>query len=89
MLERQIVQTLLRNIDTPELLLLTGARQTGKTTVLRQITEILKKQGKEVYYITLEDPEFLRLLNEHPERIWQIIPPQDGIRQVVLIDEIQ
>jgi predicted AAA+ superfamily ATPase len=31
----------------------------------------------------------LRLLNEHPDRIWQIIPRNDHVRQIVLIDEIQ
>jgi len=89
MFERQIITTLLRYIDTPELLLLTGARQTGKTTALRQLNDKLGQQGKIVHYITLEDPEYLRLLNEHPDRIWQIIPRREGVHQVVMIDEIQ
>ncbi len=89
MFERQIVSTIISKVETPEVLLITGARQTGKTTALKQIHDKLKKAGKDVYYLTLEDPEYLRLLNEHPDRIWQIIHPNNKERQIVLIDEIQ
>lgn len=89
MFERQIVSTIIDKVDTPEVLLITGARQTGKTTALKQIHDKLKEAGKDIFYLTLEDPEYLRLLNEHPDRIWQIIHPNNKERQVVLIDEIQ
>jgi len=89
MFERKIVSTIFSKIETPEILLITGARQTGKTTALKQIHDKLRETGKDVFYLTLEDPEYLRLLNEHPDRIWQIIPRNDQARLIVLIDEIQ
>lgn len=89
MLERDIVQQILNKAETPEVLVITGARQAGKTTALRQINARLSSAGREVYYLTLEDPEYLRILNEHPDRLWQIIPPHTAARQIVLIDEVQ
>ncbi len=87
--ERDIVAKILNRIASDELVLLTGARQTGKTTAMNQIQQKLKTQGEQTSYFTLEDPEFLQLLNEHPEKLWQIVPRYSGARKYVLIDEIQ
>ena len=58
-------------------LLLTGARQVGKTTLLRQLC------GKERTYITLDDPLVLSLARADPALFMQRFPAP------VLIDEIQ
>lgn len=58
-------------------LLLTGARQVGKTTFLKHLI------SKNMTYVTLDDPLVLRLAKEDPAIFFQrFIPP-------VLIDEIQ
>lgn len=89
MLERDIVSIILNRIASNELVLINGARQTGKTTALNQIHNRLKNLGEESYLFTLEDPEYLRLLNEHPDRLWQILPQFTDKKQYILIDEIQ
>lgn len=58
-------------------LLLTGARQVGKTTLLRH----LACEGRE--YVTLDDPLSRSLANEDPRLFLSRFPPP------VLIDEIQ
>ncbi len=58
-------------------LLLTGARQVGKTTLLRHASA----RGRA--YVTLDDPLVLRLAREDPGLFMQRFPPP------VLIDEIQ
>lgn len=58
-------------------LLLTGARQVGKTTLLRR----LASEGRA--YVTLDDPLLRRLAQEDPPLFLQRFPPP------VLIDEIQ
>ena len=58
-------------------LLLTGARQVGKTTLLKQLC------GKERTYVTLDDPLVLSLAREDPALFMQRFPAP------VLIDEIQ
>ena len=88
-MERKIVNQILERSETDEIILLTGARQTGKTTAIKQVADHLKQDGKLTFYFTLEDPDFLRTLNGHPDNIWQIIPkPQSG-KITILIDEIQ
>ena len=57
--------------------LLIGARQVGKTTLLRQLS-----QGTRAY-VTLDDPLVLSLAKEDPALFMQRFPPP------VLIDEIQ
>ena len=57
--------------------LLTGARQVGKTTVLRHLVE--QKRS----YVTLDDPLVLSLAKDDPALFLQRFPPP------VLIDEIQ
>lgn len=58
-------------------LLLTGARQVGKTTCMRYLAE------KERAYVSLDDPLILNLAKEDPALFMQRFPPP------VLIDEIQ
>ncbi|MFZ5586808.1 MAG: ATP-binding protein [Thermodesulfobacteriota bacterium] len=58
-------------------LLLTGARQVGKTTLLQHLG------GPERAYVSLDDPLVLRLAREDPALFMQRFPPP------VLIDEIQ
>lgn len=58
-------------------LLVTGARQVGKTTLLRRASA----RGRT--YVTLDDPLVLRLAREDPALFVQRFPPP------VLIDEIQ
>jgi len=58
-------------------LLVTGARQVGKTTLLRHASTRRRT------YVTLDDPLVLRLAREDPALFMQRFPPP------VLIDEIQ
>jgi predicted AAA+ superfamily ATPase len=58
-------------------LLLTGARQVGKTTLLKHLA------GKDRTYVTLDDPLVLSLAKEDPALFMQRFPAP------VLIDEIQ
>lgn len=57
--------------------LVTGARQVGKTTLLRTLTVANRR------YVTLDDPLVLRLARDDPALFIQSYPPP------VLIDEIQ
>ncbi|MFO8058882.1 MAG: ATP-binding protein [bacterium] len=58
-------------------ILLTGARQVGKTTLLQKL------KGKDRTCVTLDDPMILSLAQEDPALFMQRFPPP------VLIDEIQ
>ena len=66
MKHRSLFKTLWNYLSKKQITLLVGARQTGKTTLMQQMQSKLKMEGKLTFFISLEDPEILRLLDEHP-----------------------
>lgn len=76
-LERTIERTIRSTAEHFPALLLIGARQVGKTTVLRQVAE-----GDRTY-VTLDDPRNLEMARSDPALFMQRYPPP------VLLDEIQ
>ncbi len=78
------------SINTPQISLLIGARQVGKTTLIRQLQDELISKGKNVAFINLENKKFRKMLDETPENIFQLIPPlQEKTRLYLFIDEVQ
>lgn len=88
MVERNIWPTCEKNLDRKEIVLLIGARQVGKTTLLLRIEDYLKKKNEQVYYFSLENPSLLQDLNSNPENIFSYIPKQDK-KIFLLLDEVQ
>lgn len=64
-------------------LLVTGPRQVGKTTLLQKLMETQKEEGIERKYVTLDDPDARYLAKHDPALFLQRYSPP------VLIDEIQ
>ena len=64
-------------LDTMRVVVLTGARQTGKTTLAQ---ELGREDGR--VFITLDRPETLELAQRDPEALWE------GLERVT-IDEVQ
>src|SRR3990167_7763620 len=83
-LQKEIEEVLPR----PEFIVITGARQTGKTSLMLLLKDYLEKQGQACDYLNLENPEYLTALNQHPFNIFELLPSRNG-RQTVFIDEIQ
>ena len=92
---RDIFPELLRYLDQPEILLLVGARQVGKTTLMKMVLAHLRQRGEPehaLHYLDLEDMTLLHLLEGgHRELIgWLGAHGADLSRKVYLfIDEIQ
>lgn len=64
-------------------LLVTGPRQVGKTTLLQKLAEVQQQSGIERKYVTLDDPDVRYLAKHDPALFLQRYTPP------VLIDEIQ
>ena len=78
MFYKRSIETTLRSIsDTFPVLVLTGPRQTGKTTLLRSIAEKGRK------YVALDNPTDRALAKSEPELFLQRFSPP------VIIDEVQ
>ena len=90
---KEILVSLKEHLPDKRHSILIGARQVGKTTVVKQLGEYLKLQNKKVYYITFEDPEILAAVNSHPERIFNytFLPNDLKVkeRMYIIIDEVQ
>ncbi|MDF7800884.1 ATP-binding protein [Pontiellaceae bacterium B1224] len=89
-MKRFIYSDLIKHLPKKQVTLLVGARQVGKTTLLKQVNDHLKASGKPSFFLSLENRQTLQLLNESPQNLFQLIPaPMDGARMTLLIDEIQ
>lgn len=94
---REIDAKIKNHLDKKEYTILTGARQTGKTTLITQLFKELKTSGEKVYYLTLENADVLRDVNESPENIFKyalrpiapLVQTPKHKRVIVFIDEIQ
>jgi len=86
---RDITTESLRHLEADEILLFIGARQSGKTTILKQIRDHLERQNDVCYFINLEDPEYLEILNKSPKNIFKIFSLDLAQRSYIFIDEVQ
>lgn len=82
-IKRAAEDTLLRISKMFPVLLLTGPRQVGKTTLLQRLAEMQRGIGIERKYVTLDDPDVRYLAKRDPALFLQRYSPP------VLIDEIQ
>jgi len=76
-------------LPSDEVLLLVGARQAGKTTILHALQDELTAQGEKTFFLNLEDPDYQRILNQSPKSLFQIFPIDPKTKTTILIDEIQ
>jgi uncharacterized protein len=88
MYERKLLKAVKEHLGKNEVSVITGARQTGKTTILEQLYRFLTANGEEAYLFTLEEPAFLSALNENPENLFRFTRLSKE-RIFVLLDEIQ
>ena len=88
-LKRKLFQALADHLYEKEFTIVSGPRQSGKTTLLDQLGDHLKQRAEEVFQLTLEDHAILARLNQHPENLFDFVVREPGKRVFVLIDEIQ
>ena len=82
-IKRAVEDTIARVSKMFPVLLVTGPRQVGKTTLLQRMAEAQQSEGIERKYVTLDDPDVRYLAKHDPALFLQRYSPP------VLIDEIQ
>ena len=88
MITRSLYPDLLRHVLEKECTILIGARQTGKSTLLKQLQDALLQKGETVVLVNLERKDILLELNQSPENILRYFPAK-GTRNYLLVDEVQ
>src|SRR3989338_8329781 len=86
MINRNILNKLQQELTHPEIIILLGPRQVGKTTLLRMLEDYAKQKGKTTVFFDLEQPQILADFNRPDKEIEQIIS-ESG--EIVFIDEFQ
>ena len=88
MMKRNIFETLLAHLEKKEFTILTGARQTGKSTLLQQLENYCKEKKMPTIFLNLENKNILSELNKSPLNILNFLPTTEN-RTIIFIDEIQ
>jgi uncharacterized protein len=97
-IQRNIHQSVSNHLKRKEYTIVTGSRQSGKTSLVKAISQEAEKAHKHVTYLTLEDQDILSAVNSHPEEIFSYIvrPAKESLsekqkdeRVFLFIDEIQ
>jgi predicted AAA+ superfamily ATPase len=94
-LKRTVIDEINKYLHTDDIIVLHGARQVGKTSILYYLENQLKKQGNITHFIDLEDSRFVRILDEGIEAFIKhlqeegVLSAKQKKKTFVLIDEIQ
>lgn len=88
MIYRKLFEKLKAHISKKEFSILTGARQTGKSTLLRQLETFCKLDGIPTVFLNLENKSILAELNENPLNLLKFLPDTEKT-VVVFVNEIQ
>ncbi len=89
---REIFQKIIDYTKIPEIIVLHGARQVGKTTLMKMTIEHLKKEGTDnIFYLDLEKEKYLELCNSGYQNIIKYAEArkQNNKKTYIFIDEIQ
>lgn len=76
-------------LQSDDILIFVGARQAGKTTILKQLQAHVESGGEKAYFLNLEDPDYLKILNESPKGLFKIFSFDLSKRCCVFVDEVQ
>ena len=87
-IRRRLMTTLTEHLDHPEITMLVGPRQSGKTTILKQLDAQLRAGGRNTLWLNLDVEDDFRHLASQGALI-QKIRLELGSSGVVFIDEIQ
>jgi hypothetical protein len=69
-IQRKIHKKIREHLKRKEYTIITGSRQSGKTSLIQALYKELENEGETVSYITLEDQDILTALNSHPEEVF-------------------
>ncbi|MFZ3066302.1 MAG: ATP-binding protein [Nitrospirota bacterium] len=92
--KRTVIEEINKYLLSDDIIVLHGARQVGKTSILYYLTNHLKNNGNITYFIDLEDSRFVKILDSGTDGIKRLLR-EEGIlpaarkKAFIFIDEIQ
>lgn len=89
MIKRKIFKDLVETLQRKEIALVVGARQVGKTTVMRLVEDYLVKDGKKTIFLNLDYDHDMVFFKSHDELVAKLKLEFGTDGGFVFIDEIQ
>jgi uncharacterized protein len=62
-IKRDVIDEIIKYVDTDNIIVLHGARQVGKTHILYYLEDLLKSQSKSTFFFDLEDSRLVNVLD--------------------------
>lgn len=87
LVKREKLDALKKYLKLPHIIIITGIRRCGKSTLLKEIAG--EFYGDDYYYISFEDERLLNFRVEDFNRLYEVLYQMYGKKSVFLIDEIQ
>ncbi len=73
-IRRNLHTEIQKHLNRKEYTILTGSRQCGKTTLLRELYSGMRREKQTVSFVSFEDREILSAVNKHPEELFNYVP---------------
>jgi len=92
LLEREVIKHMLKHLGSPDIIVIHGARQVGKTCILKYIQNHLDDKGDNTFYIDLEDLRFLEVFNKGVPSVIKYLEEKGALESrklYLFVDEIQ
>jgi uncharacterized protein len=86
-IQREKLTEVIRNIEMPHAVIISGLRRVGKSTLLTQLGYKLPKDS--FYYLNFEDERFIHFRAEDMNDLFQFLVELFGDRKIFILDEIQ
>ncbi len=87
-LERAVLRVIESKLKLPHVVVLTGLRRSGKSTLLRQLIK-KKYDDKDFYYINFEDERLFNFPASEFNRLYEALVSLYGKQKTFFLDEIQ
>jgi predicted AAA+ superfamily ATPase len=87
-MERHLYHQIIEHLDKKESSIITGARQTGKSTLLKQTADYCRKRDYPIALLNLENKDILTELEQSPLNLMKFLPDTDR-KIMVFLDEVQ
>jgi len=88
--KRKVVEDVLTYLNSKQAIILYGARQVGKTSIMKYLLKNYLKEN--AFYLDLELDNLLELCNKGPEQVYEYLLQRGAVKDkkiFLLIDEIQ
>jgi len=92
--QRLILDTLIHQLDIPEIQIIQGVRRSGKSSLLKMLINHLlsKTKPQSILYVNIEDPFFINIWSD-PKELYSIIEAAEKLTshpcEYLFLDEIQ